>query len=95
MIEKGKIEKTIKPSQRKSITEFSTRFGAGPSYEERVRVKRIALAVLITAGILALIGIGYFFTDILVKITELPYQPTAHIDNTFILRNIYNGFYTL
>ncbi len=94
MIEKGKIEKTIKPSQRKSITEFSTRFGAGPSYEERVRAKRIALAVLITAGILALIAVGYFFTDVLVKITELPYQPIC-VDNTFILRNICNGFYTL
>lgn len=96
MIEKGRIEKTIKPSQRKSITEFSTRFGAGPSYEERVRAKRIALAVLIAAGILALIAVGYFFTDVLVKITELPYQPAAHIDYTHtILRNMYNGLYTL
>lgn len=77
MIQKGKIEKTIKPSERKSITEFSTRFGTGPSYEERVRAKRIGFALLLAAGILALIGAGYFVTDVLVKITELPYQPAA------------------
>ncbi len=75
MIQKGKIEKTLKPSERKSITDFSARFGTGPSYEERVRVKRIVSAVLLTAGILALIGTGYFLTDVLVKITELPYIP--------------------
>ncbi len=74
MIEKGKIEKTLKPSERKSITDFSTRFGTGPTYEERVMAKRIVSAVLITAGILALIGTGYFATDVLLKITELPYN---------------------
>lgn len=77
MIEKGKIEKTLKPSQRKSITDFAARFGTGPSYEERVRAKRIISAVLLTAGILALIGTGYFLTDVLVKITEIPYQPVV------------------
>lgn len=75
MIKKGKIEKTLKPSERKSITDFSARFGTGPTYEERVMAKRIISAALITAGILALIGMGYFATDVLLKITELPYQP--------------------
>lgn len=70
----GKIEKTLKPSQRKSITDFSARFGEGPSYEERVRSKKIISAILITAGLLALIGTGYFVTDVLIKITELPYE---------------------
>lgn len=74
MIEKGKIEKTLKPSERKSITAFAARFGTGPSYEERVRAKRIVSAVLLAAGMLALIGTGYFLTDVLVKITEIPYQ---------------------
>ena len=76
-IKKGKIEKTLKPSERKSITDFAVRFGTGPTYEERVRAKRIISAVLLTAGILALIGTGYFITDILLKITELPYQPVV------------------
>ncbi len=71
MSKKGKIEKALKPSERKSITEFSTRFGTGPTYEERVRTKKIISAVLVTAGILFLIGLGYFITDVLVKITEL------------------------
>ena len=73
MIEKGRIEKTIKPSERKSITDFSARFGTGPTYEERVRFKRIVSVLLLAAGILALIGIGYFLTDVLVRITEMPY----------------------
>jgi len=68
----GKIEKTLKPSQRKSITDFSDRFGEGPSYEERVRSKKILSAILVAAGVLALIGTGYFITDVLIKITELP-----------------------
>lgn len=68
----GKIEKTLKPSQRKSITDFSDRFGEGPSYEERVRSRKIVSAVLIAAGLLALVGTGYFITDVLLKITELP-----------------------
>ena len=68
----GKIEKTLKPSERKSITEFSTRFGSGPTYEERVRGKKIAMIILVTAGIFALIGVGYFFSDVLIKITEAP-----------------------
>ena len=84
MPEMGKIEKTLKPSQRKSITDFSDRFGEGPSYEERVRSKRIASAILITAGLLALIGAGYFATDVLIKITELPYEVIpAHIQHLF------------
>ncbi len=71
----GKIEKTLKPSQRKSITDFSARFGEGPSYEERVRSKKIVSGVLIAAGLLALMGTGYFVTDVLIGITELPYIP--------------------
>ena len=68
----GKIEKTLKPSQRKSITDFSDHFGEGPSYEERVRNKKIISAIFIAAGVLVLIGIGYFVTDLIVQITELP-----------------------
>ena len=90
----GKIEKTLKPSERKSITEFSTRFGSGPTYEERVRSKKIVMIILITAGILALIGIGYFFTDVFIKITEMPYVPqTASINITF--KEIADGIHTL
>ena len=77
MIQKGKIEKTIKPSERRSITDFSSRFGTGPTYEERVRFKRIASVLLVAAGILAFIGMGYFVTDVLIGITELPYIPPA------------------
>ncbi len=76
MKKKGKIEKALKPSQRQSVTEFSTTFGSGPSYEDRVRRRRIISAVLITLGIIALIAVGYFITDTLICITELPVTPT-------------------
>ena len=46
MLHRGKIEKTLKPSQRKSITEFASHFGSGLSYEEKVRNKRIISAAL-------------------------------------------------
>ena len=70
---RGTIEKALKPSQRKSITEFATHFGTELSYEEKMRNKKIAQAVLVTAGVLALIGIGFFVTDVLLRITEVPY----------------------
>ena len=74
MPQKGKIEKALKPSERKSITEFSTRFGTGPTYEERVRTKKIVSVILLVTGIMLLIGAGYFIADVLIKITEIPYQ---------------------
>lgn len=73
--QKGKIEKALKPSQRESITEFSTRFGSEPSYEERVKKRKIINTVLFVICFLFLVAVGYFVTDILIKITELPYQP--------------------
>ncbi len=79
MPQKGKIEKALKPSERKSITEFSTRFGTGPTYEERVRTKKIVSVILLVTGIMLLIGVGYFVTDVLIKITEMPYWQAENI----------------
>lgn len=75
MFKDGKIEKTLKPSERKSITEFSSRFGTAPTYEEKMRNKRIVYAIIIIIGIIILISAGYFLTDVLIKITEIPYTP--------------------
>ena len=93
MPQKGKIEKALKPSERKSITEFSTRFGTGPTYEERVRTKKIASIVLLVTGILLLICVGYFITDVLIKITEMPYQNVPAVINS--LKETIYGLYTL
>ena len=93
MPQKGKIEKALKPSERKSITEFSTRFGTGPTYEERVRTKKIASIVLLVTGILLLICVGYFMTDVLIKITEMPYQNVPAVINS--LKETIYGLYTL
>lgn len=71
--QKGKIEKALKPSQRESITEFSTRFGSEPSYEERVKKRKIINIVLFVLCFMLLVAVGYFVTDVLIKITELPY----------------------
>lgn len=70
---KGVIKKALKPSQRESITEFSAHFGSEPSYEETVRKRRIINGILVALGIIALVTLGYFVTDVLVRITELPY----------------------
>lgn len=72
MIQKGKIKKALKPSQRESITEFSDRFGSEPGYEEKQKKKRIISVILIAAGVLLLIAAGYFLTDVLIRITEQP-----------------------
>ncbi len=93
MPQKGKIEKALKPSERKSITEFSNRFGTGPTYEERVRTKKIASVVLLVTGILLLICVGYFVTDVLIKITEMPYQSIPAVIN--LIKDTAYGFYTL
>lgn len=74
---KGVIEKALKPSQRESITEFSAHFGSEPSYEEKVRARRIISIILIILAVTALIALGYFVTDVLVRITEMPYEPPA------------------
>ncbi len=70
---KGVIEKALKPSQRESITEFSAHSGSEPSYEEPVKKRRIINGILIALGIIALVTLSYFVTDVLVRITELPY----------------------
>ena len=70
---KGVIEKALKPSQRESITEFSAHFGSEPSYEETVKKRRMINGILVALGIIALVTLGYFVTDVLVRITELPY----------------------
>ena len=70
---KGVIEKALKPSQRESITEFSAHFGSEPSYEEKVKKRKIINAVLTALGIAALVAAGFFLTDVLVRITEIPY----------------------
>ncbi|MBQ9849261.1 MAG: hypothetical protein IJO36_01010 [Clostridia bacterium] len=70
---KGVIEKALKPSQRESITEFSAHFGSEPSYEEKVKKRKIINAVLTALGIVALVAVGFFLTDVLVRITEIPY----------------------
>lgn len=71
---KGVIEKALKPSQRESITEFSTHFGSEPSYEETVKKRKIINGLLIAFGIIALVTLSYFITDVLVRITEIPYN---------------------
>lgn len=75
MFKDGKIEKALKPSERKSITEFSSRFGTGPTYEEKMRNKRIIFAFLAVIGIVLLLFLGYFATDVFLKISETPYTP--------------------
>lgn len=81
--QKGKIEKALKPSQRESITEFSTRFGSEPSYEERVKKRKVINIILLALCFMLLVAVGYFITDIIIKITELPYEPETAFINLY------------
>ncbi len=72
MKKKTVMKKTIKPSQRESITDFSASFGSGHAYEVRMRRRRIIITVSVILGIAALILLGFFVTETLIDITELP-----------------------
>lgn len=73
----GKIEKSLKPSQRESITEYAARFGTGFNFEDKARRRKIARIIIFTLCIIALIYVGFFITDVLIRFTEIP--PDAHI----------------
>ncbi len=72
MTKRKTIKKAIKPSERESITDFSATYGGPNSYEMRMKRRRILTTVGVIAGILALIAVGYFFTELFIDITELP-----------------------
>ncbi len=77
MNKKTKSRKALKPSQRESITEFSSHFGSGFSYEEKAKVKKAIRIIIIALCIAFLVTVGYFLTDVLIRFTEVPAQ--AHI----------------
>ncbi|MBQ6264457.1 MAG: hypothetical protein IJK60_03315 [Clostridia bacterium] len=68
------IKRAIRPSERESITEFSTSFGAGRNYEMRIKRKKILGIILTVIITVLLITIGYFVTETLINISELPPQ---------------------
>lgn len=72
MKKKNTIKKAIKPSERESITDFSATYGGPNSYESRMKRRRILTTAGVIFGIIALITLGYFFTELLIDITELP-----------------------
>ena len=68
------IKRATRPSERESITEFSNSFGAGRDYEMRIKRKRILGIILTVVITVLLITIGYFVTETLINISELPPQ---------------------
>ncbi len=71
-MKKNSYKKALKPSQRESITEYSSRFGMLKGNEGKMLGKRIAIITAIVVSVLALIYIGYFLTEMIIGITELP-----------------------
>ncbi|MEG1887279.1 MAG: putative glycoside hydrolase [Oscillospiraceae bacterium] len=62
-----------------SYTEFSHSYPGGAmgkrmSYTEKVRRKRIIKTVLAVVGVIAVVTAGYFVTDVLLNVSELPKQ---------------------
>lgn len=77
-MKKETIDKALKPSQRKSISGYSAKFAHSPDMDIRAKRRNIARVVIITAAIIALVYIGFFLTDVLIRISEVP-PVNAHI----------------
>lgn len=90
-MKKDTVNKTIKPSQRESITPFSKRFGIKTNADEKFPVRKAVSYVIVLILIFALIYIGFFFTDLFIKFSELP----AHIDFSPEAISKWNSFLTI
>ncbi len=65
-------KRALKPSQRDSITDFNASFGNENRYKNRIVVKKTTRIIIFVLSIIILIYIGFFFTELLISITELP-----------------------
>ncbi len=77
MKRKKSITPALNPSGRESITEFTETYGRRGDFRKKIKLRRamqIAAAVLV---IILLVYIGYFITDLLIRISEIP--PQIHI----------------
>lgn len=72
MIEQGKIKKTLKPSERESITAFASTFGTGENYEKRAKRKSLFFTLCIVAALILVAVLGFLITEVFIDITELP-----------------------
>lgn len=71
-MKKSNVKRPLKPSQRESITGFTSGFGNESSYSSRILVRKVIRTVLIVISILLIVFCGYFFTELLISISELP-----------------------
>ena len=65
-----KSERTLTPSQRKSITEFSHTYGS-EQLDEKQKVRSVFTVVSTIAALILLLYLGYFICDVLIGITEV------------------------
>jgi hypothetical protein len=82
MMKKKKAERPLKPSQRKSISDFSSSFGTSSDFKSKAKRRKIARIIIFAICIIALVYIGFFITDVLIRISEIPTDTsttTAHI----------------
>ncbi len=77
-MKKETIDKALKPSQRKSISGYSAKFAHSPDMDIRAKRRNIARIVIVAAVIIALVYLGFFLTDVLIRISEVP-PVDAHI----------------
>ena len=71
-LKRVKGKKTLRPSERESVTQFTSSYGPEASYDEKQKRQRIINLLLIVLGIIFLITVGFFITEIFIAITELP-----------------------
>ncbi len=74
-MKKDSVKRPLKPSQRESITDFTSGFGNEGAYHNKIIFKKTVRIILIVISILIIMYIGFFFTELLISISELP----AHI----------------
>ena len=66
------VRRALKPSQRESITDFTSGYGNESSYKSKILTRKILRRILIIISILIIVFIGYFFTELLISVSELP-----------------------
>ncbi len=88
-MKKENVNRAIKPSQRESITDYSSHFGNSDLYSRKLTKKRVLRLIIVIISLLLFVYCGYFFTELLISITELP----AFINP--VPEELLNGFYPL
>ena len=66
------VTKTIKPSQRESISGYTKSFALKDNADSKMKIRRLISIIIALLCIFALVYVGFFFSDLIIKFSELP-----------------------